>query len=189
MQNKVLVWDLPVRIFHWLLVVAFLVAYFSEDDFLTVHVWAGYLIAGLLAFRFFWGFTSNSYARFANFICPLGESKDYFIQVIGLKAKRYLGHNPAGAVMIVLLLISLLLTVISGLAVYGADQGAGPLAGIVSSVYEDLWEETHEFFANFTVLLIVIHVLGVLLESFVQGENLVRAMWHGYKNTNDESKE
>ncbi len=189
MQNKVLVWDLPVRIFHWLLVVAFVVAYLSEDDFLTVHVWAGYLIAGLLAFRLVWGFTGNSYARFANFICPLGKSKAYFMQVIDLKAKRYLGHNPAGAVMIVLLLISLLLTVISGLAVYAADQGAGPLAGIVSSAYEDLWEEMHEFFANFTVLLIVVHVLGVLLESFIHGENLVRSMWHGYKNTNDEQNE
>lgn len=185
MQNKVLVWDLPTRIFHWVLVVTFIVAYLSEDDFLTVHVWSGYLIAGLLVFRFVWGFMGNSYARFANFICPLAESRDYFMQVIGLKAKRYLGHNPAGAVMIVLLLVSLLVTVVSGLAVYAADQAAGPLAGMISSAYEDLWEEVHEISANFTLFLIIFHVLGVCLESFVHGENLVRSMWHGYKKTDN----
>lgn len=183
MQNKVLVWDLPLRIFHWLLVAAFCVAYLSEDDFLTVHVWAGYLVAGLLAFRLVWGFVGNPYARFSHFICPLSASKTYFMEVIGFKAKRYLGHNPAGALMIVLLLLSLLLTVLTGLAVYAADQASGPLAGIISSVYEDLWEETHEFFADFTVFLIFIHILGVSLESFVQGENLIRSMLNGYKNS------
>ena len=122
MQNKVLIWDLPIRVFHWLLVAAFIVAYISEDDFLTIHVWAGYLIAGLLIFRLVWGFIGNRYARFSNFICPLVESSNYFKDVIALKAKRYLGHNPAGALMIVLLLISLLLTALSGFAVYGADR-------------------------------------------------------------------
>ncbi|MCK5120425.1 MAG: cytochrome b/b6 domain-containing protein [Methylococcales bacterium] len=181
MQNKVLIWDLPIRIFHWLLVAAFIVAFISEDDFLTIHVWAGYLIAGLLIFRLVWGFIGNRYARFSNFICPLAESSNYFKDVITLKAKRYLGHNPAGALMIVLLLISLLLTVLSGFAVYGADQGAGPLANMAGSSYKDLWEEVHEFFANFTLLLIIIHIIGVLLESFVHAENLVRSMWNGYK--------
>ena len=89
--------------------------------------------------------------------------------------------------MIVLLLFSLLLTTLTGFAVYAADQNAGPLAGFVGAEHEELWEEGHEFFANFTVFLIVFHVLGVMLESFVHRENLVRSMWQGFKKAEEEN--
>jgi len=182
------VWDLPLRIFHWLLVVGFFIAYLTEDDFLTVHVWAGYLVTGLIIFRLVWGFTGNQYARFGNFLCNPIQSINYIKDAIDLKAKRYIGHNPAGAAMIVLLLVSLLLTCITGLAVYGADQGAGPLASIVGSENEDFWEDTHEFFANFTLLLVFVHVAGVIFESYLHKENLVKSMWNGYKKSIDSSK-
>ncbi len=185
MANRVLVWDLSLRIFHWLLVAAFIVAYLSEDDWLTVHVWAGYTVGGLLLFRLVWGFIGGRYARFSDFLCSPWTAWCYLRQALALKARRYLGHNPAGAWMIVMLLLALLLTTVSGLAVYAADQGAGPLRGWVNPRYEELWEEVHEVSANFTLALVIFHVLGVLLESFVHGENLVRAMWHGYKNADD----
>ncbi|WP_036242981.1 cytochrome b/b6 domain-containing protein [Methylobacter luteus] len=187
-QELVKVWDLPVRIFHWLLVVAFFIAYLTEDDFLAQHVWAGYLVFGLLIFRLIWGFIGNEYARFSNFICSPAQSISYIKDVIALKSRRYLGHNPAGALMIVLLLVSLLLTVISGFAVYGADQGAGPLAGIGPS-HEKLWEEIHEFLANFTLLLVVVHILGVAIGSYIHRESLVKAMIHGYKRPSDKKSE
>lgn len=174
------VWDLPLRIFHWLLVIAFFVAYLTEDELLTVHVWAGYLVAGLLVFRLLWGFVGGQYARFANFLCPPAESIAYLKDLIGGKATRYIGHNPAGAAMIVLLLVSLVITVATGLAVYGADQGAGPLAFIGNS-HEKLWEEVHEFFATTTLVLVIVHVIGVAVESFIHRENLARAMLHGNK--------
>ena len=180
-QELVKVWDLPLRIFHWLLVTGFLVAYLTEDDLLTVHVWAGYLVFGLLLFRLIWGFIGNDYARFSSFLCSPAKSVVYFKAAVALKTKRYLGHNPAGAAMIVLLLISLIMTSITGFAVYGADQGAGPLANIISSNNEELWKEIHEFFANFTLFLVFVHVAGVALESYIHRENLVKAMWHGYK--------
>lgn len=82
--------------------------------------------------------------------------------------------------MIVLLLLSLLMTVITGLAVYGADQGAGPLASI-GSQYEHFWEEVHELFANFTLVLVFVHIIGVAVESVIHRENLARAMVHGNK--------
>jgi cytochrome b len=176
------VWDLPLRIFHWLLVAGFFVAYLTEDELLTIHVWAGYLVSGLLLFRLIWGFIGNEYARFSNFLCSPVKSVAYVKDMISLKSKRYIGHNPAGALMIMLLLISLLLTSISGFIVYGTDQGAGPLATIMSgSKYEKLWEEVHEFFANLTLLLVLVHIAGVAVESFVHRENLAKAMWHGYK--------
>jgi cytochrome b len=179
-QELVKVWDLPLRIFHWLLVAGFFIAYLTEDDLLTVHVWAGYLVSGLLVFRLIWGFIGNDYARFSNFLCSPAKSIAYLKDLIALKTRRFLGHNPAGAAMIVLLLVSLLLTVITGFAVYGADQAAGPLAAI-GSANEKMWEEVHEFFANFTLILVVVHVTGVAVESYIHRENLVRAMLHGFK--------
>lgn len=154
-----------------------------EDELLNVHVWAGYLVFGLLIFRLFWGFVGNRYARFSSFLCSPAKSYAYVKDAVSLKAKRYLGHNPAGAGMIVLLIISLLLTVLSGLAVYAADQNLGLLAGMVDSSNEKVWEEVHEIVANLTLLLVVVHVSGVAFESFVHGESLVKAMWNGYKKS------
>lgn len=179
-QKLVKVWDLPLRIFHWLLVIGFFVAYLTEDELLTVHVWAGYLVFALLIFRLIWGFVGNTYARFANFLCSPAQSIAYLKDLTALKARRYLGHNPAGAAMIVLLLVSILMTTLTGFAVYGADQAAGPLAAI-GAEHEKLWEEVHEFFANFSIVLVVAHILGVAVESYIHKENLARAMVHGYK--------
>ncbi len=179
------VWDLPLRVFHWLLVIGFFVAYLTEDELLDIHVWAGYLVFGLLVFRLVWGFIGNRYARFASFLCSPMASVAYIKDVVALKPKRYLGHNPAGAAMIVLLLASLLMTVLTGFAVYGADQGAGPLASI-GPANEDLWEDLHELFANLTVVLVVLHIAGVAVESFIHKENLAKAMVHGNKKPLDE---
>jgi cytochrome b len=179
-EELIKVWDLPLRVFHWLLIIGFFAAYLTEDDLLTVHVWAGYLVGGLLVFRLLWGFIGNEYARFANFLCRPATSIAYLKDLIQAKAQRYIGHNPAGAAMIVLLLLSLLMTVATGLAVYGADKGAGPLAFMLDS-HEYFWEIVHEFFANFTLVLVGIHIIGVVVESIIHHENLVRTMFHGNK--------
>jgi cytochrome b len=184
-EGLIKVWDLPLRIFHWLLVAGFFVAYFTEEELLSVHVWAGYLVSALLVFRIIWGFVGNQNSRFSGFLCSPAQSIDYLKTVFALKTKRYIGHNPAGAAMIVLLLISLLFTVLSGIAVYGADQAAGPLASI-GPANEGLWEELHEFFANFTLFLVVLHLVGVIVESYIHKENLARAMVHGYKKSTDD---
>jgi cytochrome b len=183
-ENTIKVWDLPLRIFHWLLVIAFAIAYITEDDFLSVHIWAGYVITGLLVFRLIWGFTGGHYARFANFICRPGESISYFNNALAFKAKRYIGHNPAGAVMILMLLGSLVMTALTGFAVYGAEENAGPLA-MIGMENEELWEEAHEFFANLTLALVFVHIMGVALESFLHKENLSKAMLTGYKRKNE----
>ena len=184
-QALIKVWDLPLRIFHWLLVAGFFIAYLTGDELIIIHVWAGYLVFALLLFRLVWGFIGNDYARFSNFLCSPVNSIAYIKDVIALKAKRYLGHNPAGAAMIVVLLVSLLMASITGFAVYGADQGAGPLANMIGSSNEKLWEEVHEFFANFTLLLVFVHIAGVIIESYIHRENLAKAMWNGNKKTLD----
>ena len=174
------VWDLPLRIFHWVLVAAFTTAYLTEDELLNVHVWAGYTVFAAIVFRVVWGFVGNEYARFANFFCTPATAFAYLKDLAANKAKRFIGHNPAGAVMVVLLLVSLLLTTLTGFAVYGADQGAGPLAGI-GSEHEEFWEEAHELCANFTLFLVVVHIIGVIVECNIHRENLIKAMWHGFK--------
>lgn len=187
MNHSIKVWDLPVRLFHWLLVAGFFIAYFTEDDFLALHVWAGYLVFGLLVFRLVWGFAGNRYARFSGFVCAPTKSIAYIKALMTGQAKRYLGHNPAGAAMIVLLCVSLLVTVVTGFAVYGAEEQAGPLANIIIK-NSHFWEEIHEFFANFTVILVILHVCGVIAESWLHKENLVQAMISGDKRASDEPK-
>ncbi len=182
--NSVKVWDPLVRIFHWSLVTAFLFAYGSGEDFLALHTWAGYLILGLLSVRTIWGFIGTRHARFTDFVRRPAMVRQFLTDTLQFKARRYVGHNPAGGAMVVALMLSLLVTGFTGMLVLGAEDQAGPLATWFSS-YRDGWgelmEEVHEFFANFTVLLVLLHIVGVIAESLINKENLVSAMITGYK--------
>jgi cytochrome b len=182
--TEIKVWDPLVRLFHWTLVAAFFTAYFTEGDLQTVHVWAGYTVFGLLVLRLMWGFVGTSHARFADFVYSPKRVLTYIGEVFTGKAARYIGHNPAGGLMILLLLLSLLITTVSGVMLYGADQWQGPLGGVLqntSAHWIDLFEETHEVFANFTLVLVAIHVIGVIWESLLHQDNLLRAMFTGRK--------
>ena len=109
-SSEIRVWDPLVRFFHWSLVTAFFIAYLTEDDLLTVHSWAGYLIFSLLIIRLVWGFIGTRYARFSDFVYSPGNVIQFLKDTLHLRAKRYLGHNPAGGAMVILLIISLLMT-------------------------------------------------------------------------------
>lgn len=183
-QTRVKVWDPLVRLFHWGLVLAFFTAYLTEDDYLSVHIYAGYTVLGLVLFRIVWGIIGTRYARFSSFVSSPRLVWQYLKDTLILRAMRYLGHNPVGGAMIILLLISLSLTTVTGIAAYGAIESAGPLGsalGNAGEFWEDAFKETHEFLANFTVLLVAIHVVGVIVISFLHRENLVKAMLTGYK--------
>ncbi len=183
-SKPIKVWDPAVRVFHWALVVAFFLAYLTEDDFMALHVWAGYTVAGLVAFRVVWGLVGPRYARFSNFVFAPGVVVSYLKDIVLLRPRRYVGHNPAAGAMILALLISLVITAATGLAVYGAAENAGPLAVWLGHLGEESgepFEEVHEFFANFTLFLVFLHVGGVLLESLLHRENLVRGMIDGLK--------
>ncbi len=187
--RQVRVWDPLVRIFHWSLVAGFATAFIVEDDLLGVHVWAGYLVLTLISVRLVWGLIGTRHARFSDFVRSPGEVLAYLRDVMRLRAPRYLGHNPAGGAMIVLLLIGLAATGISGLALYGAEEFAGPLAQMmrgVPSAWGDVLEETHEVFANLTLALILIHVVGVLASSLLHRENLIGGMISGDKRQEQE---
>ena len=132
-HNTVKVWDPIVRIGHWALVIAFFTAFFTEDDFLTQHVWAGYVVGGIICFRLLWGFVGSRHARFSDFVRSPAVTWQYLCDLKANGATRTIGHNPAGAAMIIALMISLAITVSSGLMLYAIEEGEGPLAGWVGS--------------------------------------------------------
>ena len=195
--TEVPVWDPLVRLFHWTLFISFCAAWFTEGELFEglqdrlngewlqlVHIWAGYAIAGLLVFRVLWGFVGPRYARFSDFVYSPRVVLAYVRDVLTLRARRTLGHNPAGGAMIVALLLGLTATVVTGLALYGADKGLGPLAAMLaesSDAVIDTIKEAHEVATNFTLLLVAGHLLGVVWETLLHRENLVRAMITGRK--------
>jgi cytochrome b len=181
-QTKI--WDIFIRIFHWGLVATFAITYLTEDDFPILHVYAGYTMMALIFLRLIWGFIGSRHARFRDFIVRPAAVIDYMKDVVQFRAKRYLGHNPAGGAMVIALLISLSMTLLFGLLTYGTVEFSGPLAGLASGVSDSLangFKELHEFFANLSVFLVVLHVIGVAIASIQHKENLVRSMFNGYK--------
>jgi len=182
-ENSIKVWDPVVRIGHWTLVTSFFIAYFTEDEFLTAHVWAGYIIGIVIGLRLIWGFVGTRHARFSDFVRSPSVVFEYVSSLVRNQGKRYIGHNPAGGVMILFLLVFLLGTVLSGVVLYGMEEGAGPLASWVAAYAdsEEMWEELHEVLANLTLLLVVVHIAGVLVSGRIHGENLVKAMLTGRK--------
>lgn len=182
--TRVRVWDLFVRLFHWGLVASVLIAYFTEDDLLGLHTWAGYTVLGLIGARLLWGLVGSPQARWSSFVRGPRTTLAYVSDALQGRAARYLGHNPAGAAMVVALLLGLTTTAVTGVALLGAGEAAGPLApylqGMSPAAAHDL-EEIHEWTANLTMLLVPIHLIGVAFASRQHGENLVRAMIDGYK--------
>ena len=181
------VWDRVVRVIHWTVAVGFFVAYFTEDALLFLHVWAGYAIGVLVILRLLWAIVGPKHARFGDFIYGPKAVRGYLVELITFRAKRYLGHSPAGGAMALVLWIGLLGIVWSGLEFYAAAENAGPLAagpgeaGGSGEVGGGIWEVLHETSANLVLVLVIIHVAAVVLASVVHRENLVRAMVTGLK--------
>jgi len=169
--TKIKVWDAPVRVFHWLLVLSFAGAYLSAESerWRLLHITLGYTIGGLVAFRLVWGLVGSRYARFASFVRGPATVVAYLRKLLGGKPEHYLGHNPAGAVAIVLLLLASVAVVATGWAGYNELGG-------------EWLSELHEGAANAMLLLVGVHIAGVVVASRLHRENLVRAMVTGRKD-------
>lgn len=186
-MKSVPVWDLPTRIFHWALAgLIFLALLTGEDDpgfIFTLHELAGYGALLLLAFRIPWGFLGSVHSRFADFVYGVQRVKAYARKLVfQLDPPHYVGHNPLGGWMVLLLLAAAFLAATSGL--YAGDEEArGPLAhvGGLGGAFGAL----HETLGNLMIPLIALHVFGVLVDWLLTGDNLIRAMIDGHKRLDD----
>jgi len=180
-QKQVYVWDWFVRTFHWCLVIAFTVAFLTEEDTLSLHVWAGYVVGILVIARVLWGFVGPPRARFSDFVYRPIATISYISDLIRSRSVRYLGHSPGGGAMIVLLLVLLAVTVLTGMIVYGGEHQGGLLAGIVSKESAEGLEDVHNVLAYVTLAVVLAHIAAAVIASFAHRENLVWSMFTGYK--------
>ncbi|MBI4665540.1 MAG: cytochrome b/b6 domain-containing protein [Nitrospinae bacterium] len=181
--ERVKVWRLPVRLFHWGLAALFLLAFVTEDGSINVHAAAGYAAAGLVFFRLAWGFVDDGFGSIKAFLHKPADVMAHLSAMLTATHNRYLGHNPAAAAMAVALMALILATAGSGVLAYGAEEMAGPLGFLFSRGrgWEDELEDIHGFFANTTLAMAFIHLAGAALESVIHRENLVWSMITGYK--------
>ncbi|MFI4988293.1 MAG: cytochrome b/b6 domain-containing protein [Alphaproteobacteria bacterium] len=180
------VWDLPTRVFHWALVAAILLAYLTSSGhpqgfLFALHLAGGYSVVLLLVFRFAWGFAGGEHARFAGFVRGWRAVRNHAQSLWHLSPERSIGHNAIGGWMIVLLLLTLLLIVLTGLLSQGVTGGAGPLSSILPASLVKSVGAAHKWLGSAILYLAGVHVAGVLFESLLGRENLARAMVTGRK--------
>lgn len=170
-MNKILVWDLPTRVGHWLLVACFALAWLTGDseEWRLVHVTAGYIMLAVLAFRLFWGVAGSRYARFSSFLFTPKQALDYLLGLLRGDGGRWVGHNPAGSYAIYLLILLGFASGASGWAAYNELGG-------------EWLEELHEGMASAMLAVVGLHVAGVVVSGLAHRENLVRSMINGYKS-------
>lgn len=169
-MQKTLVWDWPVRLGHWLLASGFCLSWLTAESetWRLVHVVSGSVVIAVATFRLFWGIIGSRYARFSEFLRGPSAVGRYLGSLLSLQPTHHTGHNPAGGWAIVALLSLAIVT-----------SGTGWL------IYEDMgghWlEELHEGLAAAMLAVVAVHLAGVFSGSLLHGENLVRAMFSGYK--------
>jgi cytochrome b len=173
--DTVPVWDILVRAFHWGFAACFAGAWLTAESerFRNVHVVLGYTMLGLIAFRVFWGLVGPKHARFSGFVRGPAAILRYLRSLLTDRPERHLGHNPAGAIAIVLLLALGLASIASGWMVYN-DLGGEWL------------EESHEFLAGAMLAVVGVHLAGVAVASWLHRENLAGAMLTGRKSLPDD---
>ena len=170
-SHTVLVWDGFVRIFHWSIVIGYLLNHFIVEDNNVLHDWIGYYILAMIFLRVIWGFTGSYHAKFVNFIPSIKLLTEYLTDLIHLKERDYQGHNPAGAVMICMLMLLMTTTCVSGWMM-GLDKFWGV----------DWVEDLHYYASNALLYLMFIHLAGVLYASFRHKQNLILSMITGRKS-------
>jgi cytochrome b len=179
-----LVWDWPIRLFHWSIVVAFLGAFVTNRlgvKYFTYHEWFGYAVIVLVAFRLLWGLIGPRHARFVNFVRGPGAVLSYLSALGRGRRTRYAGHNPAGALMVLTLLS--LLAAQAGFGLFANDEifNSGPLAGLVSKGVSLTLTSLHRKIFYWIAAAVVLHVIAVLAHLRLKRENLVVAMITGKK--------
>jgi len=182
-MSKKLIWDLPVRIFHWVLALLILGAWYTVmiTGDMETHMLIGQTILCLLVFRIVWGFLGTRYARFGSFIFKPGEVLSYVRALFSKSGGGYAGHNPLGSLAVFAMFLLVGIQVSTGLFATDGDFYAGPLNDLLSNRAGNQITNIH--YANFDVLTIMIgiHIVAILFYLFYKRENLVTPMFTGKK--------
>lgn len=181
-EAHVQVWDAPVRLFHWAIVILMLVSWLSADQgYMRVHLWSGLTLLALLIFRLVWGVIGSTTARFRNFLHPPRTVLAYLRSLAGANKALFAGHNPAGGLMVVGLIAVLLLQAVTGLFSNDGLRFHGPLALLVSEETSTGITGLHGTIFNLILVLVWLHVVAVGFYLFVKGDNLIFPMLTGKK--------
>lgn len=180
--RRIKLWDLPLRLFHWalLICVAGAIASIEIGENVEVHQYFGYAILSLLIFRVIWGVVGGSHARFVSFIHGPGTVLDYLKRMKEHKGPS-IGHNPLGALSVLGMLAALLVQATSGLFLTDEIMFEAPLFKYISGATASLLAEIHEINAAIIFTLIGLHLAAILFYRFIKRENLITPMVTGNK--------
>lgn len=176
------VWDLPTRLFHWVLVALLLLLYATgEFELLDMrwHFWAGYAVLALLGFRLLWGFVGSQTSRFREFLRGPSATVAYLKALRAAPQRTVVGHNPLGGWSVLALLASLIVQATTGLFASDELEVDGPLVAHVSNYTVKLMTRLHHWNESVLLVLVGLHVAAVLLYLVLKHENLIRPMFTG----------
>ena len=186
LERRCAVWDVPVRLFHWTLVILLVTSYFSGragGDWMKLHFWSGYAILTLLLFRIAWGFVGSTTARFSHFVKGPAAWFVYLRDLLTGRRTYDVGHNPVGGIMVLVLIFAVLAQATAGLFSADTDLGTvnGPLANAIADKWVDRLTAFHKFWVNVIWCLVALHVLAAITYLVWKRQNLIGAMFTGRK--------
>lgn len=181
-KKTIEIWGLSLRLFHWLLVLSFFASWWAIGSDIRLHILSGSVMAGLLLYRFIWGFIGEKYALFSSLKPSFSVVKQHLVDLLSLKRRSDIGHTPVGSLMIFVLFISLFILAISGLSLVGLQMNIGIFAGVEAHYDTELFiQSIHGWCFEVLWILVAIHLAGVLVESLLQRSNIIKAMFTGKK--------
>lgn len=188
MSNKKLIWDLPTRLFHWLLVAGIAAQWLTAeylDDAINWHFTIGYCLLGLITFRLVWGFVGSRYARFSSYPFHPVKTFQYSKQMLNKDSDAHTGHNPMGSWVIIVMLLLIALQAISGLFVTDDIFSDGPYRSLVSPQVQETMAFIHFNFFDVLLWIIGLHIAAALFYQFYKRQAIITAMFSGKKESSD----
>lgn len=182
--RPILVWDLPTRLFHWLLVLLVIASFVTGKiggAWMPYHLWSGFAILSVLIFRIIWGLAGGRHARFSAFVRGPGAVRRYAKTMLHRDAPKYPGHNPLGGWSVVAMLGSLLIQAGTGLFANDDIFTEGPLFPWVGKATSDWLTHVHRLNQGVILVLVGVHVGAIAFYLIIKHENLIQPMLNGYK--------
>jgi cytochrome b len=177
-MHQILVWDLATRLFHWLLVLFVLICFLTGEDegfVFAVHAYSGFVVFMLLVFRLGWGVIGSRHSRFSDFVYAWPTVRRFAVSVLHFKPEPYVGHNPLGGWMVILMLMILIATTLTGI--------------LMVTTGSEWLDDIHEGLGSFMQVLVLVHIAGVLIDQWMTGEKIVKAMVTGRKELTEDAAE